>query len=1162
MRRFTLLVFLSYCPLAAQDGRGVILGRITDSTGAVVPGAKIDVLHKATGVKVASTSNEQGHYEAPFLLPGIYDVSIEATGFKKAVRPGIELRVSDRLRTDIVLELGQLSESVTITSEVPLVEATTATMGQVTDRRRIIDLPLSGGNPMTLLRLAPGVSNLGAPNHPSLLGAVGAINNFTVDGVAAGNTEYAIDGAPAMSGTGPAFQPPAEMVEEFKISTATYDASSGRTPGATISVVLKSGANRPHGSLYSFHNNNTLQGMDMFQRQRLYDLSTGPVTPEKRKSVAPQHVINRYGGSASGPLWIPGIYNGKNRTFWAYGFEGFIRPSVERGNWYFTVPTVRQRQGDFSELLPLGTVFQVYDPRTIASAPGGRFSRQPFAGNVVPASRIDPLARKFLDIWPQPNVAGGNDGRLNYFRPTPSRNQLISNTGRFDHVISERQRLSGRFNYTKGRFQAGQTMPTEYLGTVEQRSNRLIGVDDVITLSPTLIVSIRANFARYHTPTEPQASAVDLAGLGFAPGFVNTIDPAGRFFPALAPAGYTSVGGVAPRYNYTNYGALGGDVTKIRGSHSLRMGSEVRVYREHNYTFDGMSSTLDFGTTWTRGPLDNSPAAPIGQGLASYLLGLPTSGAMTVNASYATQSWYGAIFLQDDWKLTRRLTLNVGLRYEYDSPLTERFNRSVRDFDFGAVNPIDAVARANYAANPVPEVPVAQFRAMGGLTFAGVNGRPRNLWNAQRRNFAPRIGIAYQLNTRTAVRAGYGVYFFARGADRSTPIQNGYGRVTDLVSSTDNGLTFLASLANPFPNGPLPPRGPSLGLSQDVGNGVSIYNGNLPTAYTQRWSFGVQRELSRTWMVEASYVGNRAVRMQMNRNYNAISQSYLSRSPERDQATIDFLSTQVNNPFFPQLPGTNLAAARIARSQLLRPYPAFIGINKPESQGYSWFHSLQLRTERRLSRGFTAQAGYTWSKWMNAISLLNEADPLPEKVIAATDRPQRVTLSGIWEVPFGRNRQFAANAPALVDGLIGGWQFQATWEAQSGPPIGFDNVLFRGNLADLVLPVSNRSPDRWFNIDAGFERNAARALANNVRAFPSRLTGLRAAGLNVWNWSAVKAFRISEGTKLQFRCEWLNATNHTHLVAPNTAPANSQFGRVTASNGFPRQIYFALKLMF
>ena len=600
----------------------------------------------------------------------------------------------------------------------------------------------------------------------------------------------------------------------------------------------------------------------------------------------------------------------------------------------------------------------------------------------------------------------------------------------------------------------------------------------------------------------------------------------------------------------------------MSGNHSIRFGGEYRLYRDHNYDFTAQTPRLEFSTTWTRGPVDNSPVSPKGQDLASFLLGIPTGGRIQVNASYADQSTYTAWFLQDDYKLSRRLTLNLGIRYEYEGPMTERFNRTVRGFDFKTPNPVAAQAVANYAQSPIPEVPAGQFRVLGGLTFAGVGGQPRTLWAPDRNNFSPRFGLAWSLRRSTVLRAGYGVFFVPQGADRNAVSQAGYTQQTSLVPSVDNGLTFIATLGDPFPNGFAPPLGAAGGLSTDVGRSVSFFSENRPNGFMQRWSVGIQQEFPRRIVMEVSYVGSPGSDLALSSQLDPIPESYLSRSPVRDQVTIDRLSAQVPNPFFPLLPGTSLSARTVARSQLLRPYPQFTGIGTTYSGGSSWYHALQFRLERRIRSGLTVQANYTWSKFMEAASFLNPTDGAPEKVISDQDRPQRLAGSGIWELPFGPSRRFGSGWKGRPAHLAGGWQIQAVYQAQSGAPVGFGNIAFSGDLHDIPLPIGERGVDRWFNADAGFMRDSAKQLASNIRGFPTRLTGVRKHGLNIWDVSALKNFRIKEGVRLQFRSEWLNATNHSFFAAPNTTVTSTLFGTVTSTNGFPRQIYFVLKLLF
>jgi hypothetical protein len=806
------------------------------------------------------------------------------------------------------------------------------------------------------------------------------------------------------------------------------------------------------------------------------------------------------------------------------------------------------QQGNFADLLRINSSYQIYDPATIAAAPNGRFSRLPFAGNIIPSTRIDRTAANLLKFWPTPNSPGTADGRNNFQRLPNSWNEFRSHTAKVDHNFSDRHRAFVRYNQTYNLFSSGQVFDNPYTGNDRYRRNNGIGLDDVFIFSPRLLANFRWGFTRFEQIFTPLSAGFDITSVGFSPQLAAAIDPQARNFPQLAIANIQTIGNGTNSKTASNYHVWASDWTYSRGKHTLRSGAEFRLYREHSYTFTPMNPQLSFGVTWTRGPLDNSPAAPNGQGMASFLLGLPTDGQVNVNDSLAEQSKTIAFYLQDDWRISSKLTLNLGLRYDYDSPATERFNRSVRGFDAAAINPIDAFARANYANNPIPEIPAAQFRALGGLTFAGSNNQPRTLWQADRNNFAPRIGIAWTPVKRTVLRSGYGLYFVPLGVDRTSVNQSGYSVRNALVPSLNNGLSFVASLANPFPNGFAQPRGASGGLSTDVGRGISFFNPTPTNGYMQRYSFGFQQELPGQLLLDASYVGNRGSNLGVTRQLNPVPNQYLSTSPTRDQPAIDRLSQQVRNPFFPQLAGTDLAAQTVARSQLLRPFPHFSGVSVDQSIGSSWYHSLQLQGERRFRRGFTTQVSYTWSKFMEATGFLNAGDAQLERVISDLDRQHRITGSGIWELPFKGK-------------LISGWQLQAVWQRNSGAPLGFGNALLTGDIRNAPIDASSRSLDAWFNTSI-FNRIPAQQLASNIRTVSTRFSGLRSPGQETWDISAVKNFQLRERFRIQFRAEFLNALNKSNLAAPNTDPVNTLFGRVTATSGFPRQIHLGLKLLF
>jgi len=607
---------------------------------------------------------------------------------------------------------------------------------------------------------------------------------------------------------------------------------------------------------------------------------------------------------------------------------------------------------------------------------------------------------------------------------------------------------------------------------------------------------------------------------------------------------------------------LAANVSQVRGNVSLRWGADVRVMRDHNYNWGNAAPSISFASTWTRGPLDNSPAAPIGQGLASLLLGLPTGGGIDNNASHAIQSVYSGLYLQNDWRVARKLTLNLGLRWEYDSPITERYDRAASSFDFVTVNPVQAAAAANYARAPIPEVPVDQFRTIGGLRFVGRDGRPRGIFGTPRSALAPRFGFAWQALRDTVIRGGYGIFRDPLGADRYGIHQPGFSVRTNLIPSLDNGLNFRATLQNPFPDGVQQPA--PVGLTTFVGRGVSYPPVARSSPYQQRWSFSVQRQFPGRMLGEISYVGSRGARLAVSREWDPIPRKYYSTSLERDQAVIDLMSAAVTNPFFglPEFAGTGLSGRTVTRGQLTRPYPHFTSLTSDDHVGYSWYHSLQVRVEKRLSHGLSFSAAYTFSKLMEATSFLNDTDPLPEEVISDSDRPHRLSVGAVWEVPVGRGRRVGARWPRLIEAILGGWQLQAIYQAQSGQALGFGNIIYRGNIHHIVLPRDQRTIDRWFNTEAPFERDPRRQLAWNIRTFPSRLTGLRGPGDNYWDASLAKVFTITERLRLQLRTNWEGAMNTPQFGNPNTGVTNTLFGMITSTRGEARRIYVGAKLMF
>lgn len=1132
----------------AQTPTGEIRGRIVDSADAVIPNAKVEITNKDTGVVLRTVSNQVGNYLVRSLIPGIYQLDVRSDGFKSYQRQPLEVRVGDVLQVDVTMEVGAVTERLTVTAETPLLETANATVGQVMDSRRIQDLPIPGNSAIYLLQFVPGAGTSTAPTNLWPPDAIGSGGTTTIGGGRPGFNEFALDGTPMMTRSGGfTMNPPQEMVQELRVTTAAYDAALGRFLGGHVNMVMKSGANAFHGSAIFQNLSRGLIARDLFTNNFINDPRTGPVTPEKIDNAWPPQRVIRGQANASGPVYLPKLYDGRNRTFWTFGGDRVSRQRAARAA--YTIPTAAQRQGDFSALLALGPQFQIYDPSTIAPAAAGRFSRQPFAGNRIPASRIDPFARRLLEFYPQPNSPGNPDGTNNYTDPNMADSPYKGYLGRVDHVFNDYNRLFVSFNMAYTDPISERYFRNESTGTVRTRRQRGVTVEHTWTPSARWVWNFRYGLNRFRDDTAPPSIGFDLASLGISQSLLAQLDRELTAMPQIVITGNTGLGGTSGSRPRTTYHNLIAQTTHTRGNHTLRAGIESRLMAESVFNPGNISPRYDFSQTWTRGPLDNSPTAPVGQGLASFLLGRPTGGFIDRNGSTAEMSRYWGLFFQDDWKLTRKLTVNLGLRWDYDSPTTERFNRTTRGFAFGEANPIEAAARAAYAQSPIPEVPASQFRVLGGLLFAG-GAQPRGLLDPDRNNISPRIGLAYQLSKATVIRMGYGIFFAPLGSDRIDSSQPGFSQRTTLVPSIDNGVTFRATMSNPFPDGLLEPVGAAAGLRTFLGQGIGIVNPRIRNPYTQRWSFNVQQLLPGRFLLDAGYMGNRSNGLTTSRDFNAVPNEYLSRQPVRDNENFAFLTAQVLNPFFglPEFNGTGLQVRNVARQQLLRPYPHYSGISLTTNDGFAWYHSLQVRVERRLSSGFTVQGSYTWSKNMEAVDYLNAADLYPHRVVSSLDQTHVWAMSSVYELPFGRGKRLLSSSRWL-DLAVGGWSLQGTWQVQSGRPLAWGNILFMGDIKAIELPRDQRNDLRWFNTAAGFNRNPAEQFASNVRTFPLRLNGVRAPGLNVANLSVLKNFTLSEGFKLQFRAEAVDAFNETPLTAPNVTPTTGAFGTITTIGG-------------
>jgi len=1125
--------------LCAQEYRATLSGRITDPQGAVVPNAKIVATQTDTGAKFETKSGADGLYTIPFLPPSGYSLTAESAGFKKYDRKGIQLGANERVGLDIEMAIGQMTETISITAEAPVLNTTTASTGQVITTRQIDNMPLSGRTPLALAQLAFGVTPTDDPRFTRPFDNAGP-SGFSMGGSPSRSNELLIDGAPDTTGDNRvAYNPPVDAVAEVKAESFQADAAYGHTGGGTVNVVLKSGTNTFHGTLYEFN--------------QISNTAATPFFTNKVGGRKPSSRFNQYGGSLSGPVQIPKVVDGRNRIFFFFAYEGISDALPAPAT--TTVPSAAQKQGNLSSLLASGAAYQIYDPAT-GVAEGARVRRQPFANNIIPASRLSPIAQNYLKLYPDPNQPGRADGQDNFISLTNGeRNTFYNYLGRMDFNISDRHKVffNARHNQRIGQGGNGFNKSLTDNPTATNALRRInwgYMVDDVYTITPTFLMNTRLNWTRFQEPRVNFSEGFDSTSLGF-PAALSAAAPF-RVLPRITFARFTGVGDSGPRSFPFDSFQIFETLTKITGKHSLKFGADLRQLRESDFNYGFSNGTFAFATDWARGPLDNAAPAPLGQDLAAFLLGLPTGGQYDIAAARTNLSNYYAFFFQDDYRVKPNLTLNLGIRAEHESGTTERFDRSVNGFDETSASPISAAALAAFGRNPVAGV--ANFRVNGGLRFPGQG--TRLIYTTPALTFSPRFGFAYTLSPKTVVRGGVGIYYFTYGVvGNNAP---GFSQTTAFVPSLDGFRTPASTLANPFPNGIERPTGSAAGLATFMGRPVAFMNPNAESQYSARWQLSVQREMARNTVLEVGYMANKAVRLPVDYAANGLPMQFLSTSGERDQAVINNLTANVPNPMAGLIPGTGLNGGLVGRNQLLRAFPQFTGVTAQRlNDGSSHYHAFQVRFEKRFSSGFQMLANYQWSRLLERRSRLNELDPFLEKRVAAEDRPQRLVTSGSWEMPFGKGRKYGNAVNGLTNQIIGGWIVNAIVTLQPGAPLNWGNVIYLGG----PINVDAHNPDRTFDTTR-FNRVAAQQLDWNRRTFSSRFNDTRADGVNQIDFSVIKAFPIFERLNMTYRCEFFNLTNTPIFSGPQLAPTNTNFGLITNQANQPRRVQMALRLVF
>jgi hypothetical protein len=1213
-RIFAVLFALVAGSLQAQDIRGTISGTVTDPRGAVVPGANVLVTNTGTNVATSLTTNLSGYYEAPLLLAGQYSITAEAPGFKKTVHSNVALSMSDTIRIDIRLEVGAVSDSITITSEAPILDTSTTTTGKALTTREIMDLPVMTNDLVLLARVAAGVVNQGTTQYLSQ-GMVGGSSGF-FSPLGIGQNEWSIDGSPNLGSGGIAFTPFTDQISEFKIETTNFDASFGHAIGLNIAFSTKSGTNSLHGSGTEQYWNTHWNAAPFFVKQKYFQNiaaanasgNTALANQLASQPMQPGGHSNDYGFTLGGPVYIPKVINGKNKLFFFFSLsQNKTRQPARSSEITNTVPTMQERQGDFSDLLSINSKYQLYDPLSVAPDPTrpGHSVRTPIPGNLIPKARI--LSPKIFDWYtsrlPVPNspVSPGAEPFNNYLALGQSDNTDYTGlTNRTDWAPTVKHRFSFSWNWSHF-LETAQDWTYATDPGLQDWYNIRVGRNGIVnwsySASSATVVTASVSANQWMNVQETKgARKYKPSDIGF-PTYLDQHCQAlnGCAAPLVSLGGYTSAYG---GNNLVIGRSLAGDarqramglktsISHVRGAHSFQAGIDFRqAYATDPGGAGNPMGSFGFNSNYVRKDDDGlAPNGSLGLSYAAFMLGIPSSMAADTNGSYALMNPYYAWYGQDTWRVGRNLTLTLGLRVEYEQAPTERYNRALTYFDKTIALPIAAGAQAAYAANPLPELPASAFVVQGGSVYAGVNGAPREPWQNELM-WLPRLSAAWQINPKTILRGGYGIYYDSINVQNETLNQSGFSRTTSTNLTNDFGATWLAGnpsagispLADPFPvrsDGTRfdAPLGSALGAMYVAGQGFSFRSFDRKHPRQQQWRIGLQRQLSPNMSVEAFYWGEYGDHLAVSQNLQALPGQYWNTSMVRNAAIATNLNANVPNPFnisnFASLKTSDPAlyqqmstlgfftSSTIQKNRLLRAFPQVNGLSTSQYYGKAKNNSFQVTFQRRLSKGLNLNAAYTHSSAEFWNSILNEYDTAPRQWTPTNNPlPNRFNATGIYELPFGRGRAYLTSG--VLSHVIGNWQVALTYDFQQGPFVTWGNFFYYGDLNTIsdTLTQGTKTFDRWFNTSAPFERNAAnQPAAYQARVFPVDITSIRADGLNQWNANLRRDFRIKERATFEIRMDALNLLNRSQFAAPDTNPNNTTFGKVTSTTATLNRFY-------
>jgi trimeric autotransporter adhesin len=1150
VRTLIFCLLLSHAAMA-QTYQGGVRGAVRDADG-VVPGAEVTLINEDTGLERTTISNEVGEYAFPNVLPGVYSIRAALAGFKTYESRGVKIGTQEFLTIDLRLQIGEVREAISVTGETPVIDSTTASVGTLVDRQTLETLPNVGRNPFVISTIAPNVIPTGLPQFVrmqdqnatamlSLGGGPRRANNFLLDGVPITDLFSRA-----------AIIPSIEAVEEVRIQVSTYDAELGRTGGGVFNATHKSGSNSWHGSALVLDRPEWGTGKLFFTR--------------KAGQPKPETYYHQWAGSFGGPIV-------RNRTFFWTSTEGYKTQTT--ANQVITLPTALERRGDYSQSFDQqGQLIVIYDPLTTRPDPArpGQFIRDPFAGNVIPANRINAVGQNLVTLLPLPTA-----GRSAPRSSAPIADLTNQATVKVDHRLTERQTTSGLFAWYHSKEPAPQFYgtPGDPNAIFQPRTVNVVALNHILVPSDRSVVALRYGYMRFRD--DFASSPTDAGGLGFAPAFEAVLRGLPRINAAPYGPGTLLNGGVLTESTSYSHSASA-SLSRLMGRHTIKSGAEFRVIGMRVFAPGDVNGTFTFTTGFTQGPNPLVGGTSTGDAVASLLLGFPASGSFNIGTPNDFYTRYVGAYIQDDFRLRPNVSVNFGVRYEFEQGLQERDNAFTVGFDRDAAFPT--------------QVPGLNLR--GGLMYPGVDGYPSHQGDPSRANFGPRAGVAWSLNADTVLRGGYGLFWapsqIAQAFTQAALGTRGFTASTTYIASDDGGLTPCpsCSLTNPFPRGLETPQGASLGLSTGVGGDIDFIDQSGGSAHVHQYSIDLKRELPGRLAASIGYLGSRSEGLTVGGtldaaiNINQLDRQYL--------ALGGALLDQVPNPFFGNAAFGSLATtATIERRQLLRPYPQFRNVLAHRvSTAQARYNALALGIERRPHDGWGARVNYVFSVRkdnqfgegnafaINPGMILDNYDLDREFGYSLLDTPHRVNISATVELPFGPGKRW------LVDGgmwsaVLGGWAISAVGFYQSGFPVAVlqannnSNLLGSGQRPNVVPGVDPKLPGsaddnydsacaciRWLN-PAAWSAAAPFTFGDAPRTDVRVRTPFRQ------NWDiAVHKTQPIGATRLTIRAELINAFDNPAFGGPRPgygAPG-AVFGTIIGVLGFPRTLQLQARLAF